>query len=370
MNILISNDAKDIAGGENYVLFLAEGLKRNNHNVIIAPLKNSQLAEKSKSLGFETIEVPYSLGGKEFLASFQLASAIRKKNIDIIHSNSNLDRTIAAFAAKTLGIKHIAQIHSAHSISHNITHLIRNKFLINHFITDGFQSKKLLVEEDKIPDEKISVVHIGIDDKIVRTTDAAKEKIKSEFNIKENDIVIGSISRLVKFKGHSILIKSFKQIVEYFPNTKLIIVGDGELLPQLIEEAASLNLEKNIIFTGYRTDLGEILSVFDIVVHPSIDFGGESFPIVLLMSLAAGKPVIASDVGDISYQVKNGINGYLVSPGSIDELTLKISELIKNKDLRLIMGANSRNIYNESFTLPIMISKIEKIYSNILIINY
>lgn len=366
MNILLTNDAFDIAGGENYVLFLAEGLKERGHNVFIAPLKNSKLAEISRSQGYETFEIPYAVGGKEFTAAYKIFSSIKEKNINIIHSNSNLDRTIAALAGKFLGIKHIAQIHSAHSISHNLTHILRNKFLINHFITDGYQSKKILIEEDKIPEEKVSVIHIGIDEKIVNTTTEKKEKIISEFNINKNDIVIGSISRLVPFKGHSILIEAIKPVVDKFPNIKLIIVGDGELLEILKKETINKGLENNIIFTGYRTDLAEIISVFDFVVHPSIDFGGESFPIVLLMSIAAGKPVIASNVGDISYQIKNGENGFLLKPGNVNELKNKILELVNDRNLINSMGKKSYEIYTNNFTLPVMIKKIEGIYNKIL----
>lgn len=366
MNILLTNDAVDIAGGENYVLFLAEGLKEKGHKVFIAPLKNSKLAEISLTQGYKTFEIPYAVRGKEFSAAYKIISSIKEKNINIIHSNSNLDRTIASFAAKFLGIKHVAQIHSAHSISHNMTHVLRNKYLINHFITDGYQSKKILVEEDKIPDDKISVVHIGIDEKIVKTTHEKKEKIVSEFNIKSGDIVIGSISRLVPFKGHLNLIEAIKPIVEKFPNVKLIIVGDGELLEKLKNETINKGLENNIIFTGYRNDLAEIFSVFDFVVHPSIDFGGESFPIVLLMSIAAKKPVIASNVGDISYQIKNGENGFLIKPGDVNELTNKIIELVNNRELINSMSKKSYEIYSKNYTLPIMTEKIEDIYNKIL----
>lgn len=64
MNIVLTNDAKTLAGGENYVLFLAQGLMERGHKVIIAPLSDSELADKSREMDFETIEIPYSAKGK------------------------------------------------------------------------------------------------------------------------------------------------------------------------------------------------------------------------------------------------------------------------------------------------------------------
>ncbi|MEO8233127.1 MAG: hypothetical protein ABI638_12650, partial [Ignavibacteriota bacterium] len=78
MNIVLSNDAQTFAGGENYVLYLANGLRDKGHNITIAPLLNSELSDTSRSIGFNTIEIPYGLNGREFNAVRVLYNQLKK----------------------------------------------------------------------------------------------------------------------------------------------------------------------------------------------------------------------------------------------------------------------------------------------------
>jgi len=361
MNIVLSNDAKDIAGGENFVLYLAKGLREKGHNVFIAPLINSELSKKTKELGYTVFDVPYAQGGKEFKAIKVLYQQLKNKQIQIVHSNSNSDRTIAAFAGKLIHAKNFASVHSSLSISHNITHIFRNKYLIDHFIPDGYATKKIMVEKDGIPGNKISVVHIGVPETMFMFSESGRQKIRSEFGIDSEQIVIGAISRLVEFKGHLFLMKAFKELTEKFNNIKLLIVGDGPLEDYLKTEAVNLGLSNKIIFAGHRSDLSDILSSMDIFAQTSIDFGGESFPIAMLDAMSVGLPLLASDVGDLKYMVENN-NGLLIKPKNIPQIATSLKLLIESEKLRKDFGSESRKLFLEKFTLQKMIDSIESLY--------
>ncbi len=179
MKIVLTNDAMNIAGGENYVLYLADGLSAKGHEILIAPLAGSELGEVSRERGYETIGIPYGAHGKEFNAVGLMVKALRGKNIDIVHTNSNLDRTIAAAAGKFIGAKNISTIHSCLSINRNIMHWYRNKYLINHFTPVGHSTEKIMVETDKIPPEKITVVHIGIPEDKIKRTEGGRKKVRT-----------------------------------------------------------------------------------------------------------------------------------------------------------------------------------------------
>ena len=360
MNIVLTNDAKDIAGGENFVLYLADGLREKEHNVFIAPLSNSELSKKTKELGYTVFDVPYAQGGKEFKAVSVLYQQLKNKQITILHSNSNFDRTIAAFAGKFIRAKNFASVHSSMSISHNITHKFRNKYLIDHFIPDGYATKKIMVEKDGIPGNKISVVHIGVPENMFMFSESGRQKIRSEFGIDTEQIVIGAVSRLVEFKGHIFLMKAFKELTGKFNNIKLLIVGDGPLGDSLKTEATNLGLS-NIIFTGHRNDLSDILSSLDIFTQTSIDFGGESFPIAMLDAMSVGLPLLASDVGDLKFMVEKN-NGLLVEPKNISQITNSLKLLIESEKLRKNFGSESRKIFLEKFTIQKMIDNIESLY--------
>jgi glycosyltransferase involved in cell wall biosynthesis len=365
MNIVLTNDAKDIAGGENYVWYLANGLKNKSHNVIIAPLTGSELAAKAKK-DFEIIEVKYSGSYKAISLAKYLADRLRNKHIDIIHTNSNIDRTIGSLTARKLKCGSVAQNHSCLSIQHNLTHWLRNKFWIDHFITNSDPSTKILIEKDKIAKEKVTTVHLGIPSDTVNVSEIYRVETRNKLKVNDNEILIGAISRLVAFKGHSVLLKAFNKSLSTIPDLKLVLIGDGELKESLMEQARELGISDKIIFAGYQTELNGFLSAFDIFIHPSIDFGGESFPVSVLLSLCAGLPVIASDVADIKYQVVDGYNGFLVQPGNVEMLAEKIVTLAADKLMQKQFSQNSLSHFQKNFTLEPMVEKIEQIYKAVL----
>ena len=273
MNIVITNDAMDIAGGENHALYVAKGLREEGNNIILCPQENSMLFYESVKQGFETIAVPYCRGGKQFLSAINLMTKkLKDKKIDIIHSNSNSDRTISAITAKKLKCKNVTSVHSCQSIRYNIVHWYRNKYLIHHFISDGYSSKKILTANDKIPENKVTVIHTGIPDSIAQFSEEKRITTRNKLNISSDNIVIGVVARLVDFKGINILIDSLKIIKEKenINNVKLLIVGDGILRGELEQQTERLNLKNKIIFTGFRNDLDNCLSAMDIYTQPSL----------------------------------------------------------------------------------------------------
>ena len=367
MKILLTNDAADIAGGENYVLHLAEGLAQKGHEILLAPLINSDLEEASRKKGFETFGVPYGAHGKEFNAVRAMVSYFRNKGIDIIHTNSNLDRTIAAAAGRFIKAKNISTVHSCLSINRNIMHWFRNKYLVDHFTPVGHSTKKIMVETDKIDPSKITVVHIGIPEGRIRRTEEGRAKIRKEFDIRDNEIIIGSLSRLVEFKGHKYLLSAFNELIKNGKSDlKLMIVGEGELKTALINQVKEYKLDNKIIFTGTRNDISDILSAFDVFTQFSVDAGGETFPVALIEALAAGLPAVGSRVGDIEFLIDNGINGFLVEPENIGQFNSALLKIIDIRQTSEEMGKASREKYLNEFTLDKMISNIEVIYRKVI----
>ncbi|NWF49599.1 MAG: glycosyltransferase family 4 protein [Ignavibacteriaceae bacterium] len=363
--ILLTNDAERIAGGEKYVLYLANALKNNGHQIYLAPLRNSELADKSKQMGFETFEIPYGLHGKEFNAIRILYQNIRTKKIDIIHSNSGLDRTIAAYAGRITGALNITTIHSCLSIRNNFMHAFRNKFLLDHFTPVGNSIRKILTDIDKIPSEKITVVNIGIPRNEISFNPEGRQKIREQLKIPAEQIVLGTLSRLVEFKGHKFLLRAVKQLQNQGKNFVLIIAGDGPLKNDLMDETKMLGISDRVFFLGHRTDITDILSSMDIFVQPSKDFGGETFPVAILEALSIGLPVVASEVGDLSTLV-NETNGILTNPEDVQELSVALNSLISNKGRIVELGKNSRKKFESEFTVEIMTERMEKVYKRVL----
>jgi len=368
IKILLLNSLYIYGGGEYFTFSLAKYLNNNKYDVYVSCPPDTILEKKCIEENIPLFCLNYPLSGKSKVVSIanKLKNFIKENKIDIVHSNTNFDRTAGAFA--TIGTKavHTASIHSFYSIRRNLTHLIRNKYYVKHFIASGDSIKKLLVEKDKIPSERITSIRLGIDTYDFNNNNVFRKKVRERYGLKDNELVIGNVGRLVKFKGQEKLIKAFSEINKKYPDTKLIITGDGELKKNLAELCAELSVQDKVIFTGFQEKLNEIYPAFDIYVHPSLKGHEELFPFAVLNALAACLPVIASDTGELKQMVKNNVNGYLLETGSPELISEKLDILINDKEKRKKFGQEGLELVNEKFTLEKMGQKVTGIYKKII----
>jgi glycosyltransferase involved in cell wall biosynthesis len=211
--------------------------------------------------------------------------------------------------------------------------------------------------------EKYVIIHSGVMLQQIMNMNFVAETGKKKLCIPQNSNVIGVVGRLVPIKGHKYLVSAAKRIIREFNNTVFVFVGDGYLESKLERQSESLGVRKNIIFTGWRKDVTEILSLFDILVLPSLN---EGMGKVLIEGMALGKPIVASSVGGIIDLVKNGDNGILVPPKDSDALEEAILKLIRNKNLAQKLGKNGKaRVYPEYDTF-VMVRQIEDLYEDLL----
>lgn len=135
------------------------------------------------------------------------------------------------------------------------------------------------------------VLNNAIDTKLFAYNEELRHKIRNEFNIDKN-YVIGHIGRLIPVKNHQFILSIFKKIKKQIPNAKLMLVGDGDLRPQLEAQAKELGIADDVIFTGVRSDINEIVQAMDFFVFPSLY---EGLPVTLVEVQTSGLPCVISD---------------------------------------------------------------------------
>lgn len=363
--ILLTNGSDIYSGGEYFVLEFGKKLKDRGYDITICCHPGILLYEKAKAFGINLFPVDFPVKGEIFKFTKIIYDYIKKNKIDIVHTNNNYDRTAAGFAAKFAGAGHITMNHSYHSISHNITHYIRNHYCTNYFLVDGFCTKELLIKEDKIDAAKIKVIHLGIEPDAMKKDAALRKKIRDEFNISDDTILFGNTGRLVEFKGQEYLVKSFTQVAKQFDKIKLMIVGNGHLEQKLKDLTNEFGLNDKIIFPGFRDDMQAVYSAFDVYLHSSVEGGGETFPFSVLYSLAQGIPAVVTDVGDVAKMIEQGDTGYFVPDKNPEAMAEKIIYLLKNKNLITEFGSNALKLLHKKFTLDIMFDNIIDVYNKI-----
>jgi len=153
-----------------------------------------------------------------------------------------------------------------------------------------------------------------------------------------------------------------KNIKDKFKTLKLLIVGDGPLKEDLKQETQRLGISNDVIFTGYRTDIPQLLSVMDIFVLPSLT---EGLPMVLLEAMASRKPIIATNVGAIP-KVINKDNGLLVEPKDVTALQRAIEILLNDKGIKQKFASSSYETVMVKFSSEQMCSKYYELYKEVM----
>jgi glycosyltransferase involved in cell wall biosynthesis len=184
--------------------------------------------------------------------------------------------------------------------------------------------------------------------------------------LKAGTAYIGTIGRLVGWKGIQILLKVMPMIVQACPETALLIIGDGEYRVELETLADNLGISKYVIFVGrIEHDMLPVwINSMDMLVQPSI--GDEAFGISVAEAMSCGKPVIATSSGGMPEIVQDGEVGYIVPKRDEGLLAEKIITLVNNKYLAAEMGMKARDRIIAEFTWGKVVSRLGKVYERVL----
>jgi len=365
LNILITNSTDIFGGGEDYVLTLATHLKRRGHAVWVSALPDHLLLQKCTRNDIETIPVQYTGMANVFTVSSQLRREMRSRQVHVVHSNANYDRTCAALACARTRSAHIATVHSAHSIQHNLTHWLRNQYGIDHFIAVAEAVREVLIREDRIAPGRITVVPNGVPPND-GDHEARRREVRRQLDIPAQTVVIGNVARLVTFKGHRYLLDAVAALTHSGANVLVLIAGDGELRTSLEEQVRRLGIGQSVRFLGFQENVRELYHAFDVYCQPSIERAEEAFPIAVLDAMATALPVVATRVGGIPSMVQNDITGFIVSPEETAGLEESLLRLCTDPMLRERLGRGSYDLFHARFSAETMTDTVEAVYSRFL----
>ena len=348
------------------MLELAKALLGRGHRTWVCCRPDNLLREKCEQAGVATLPLDFPPNGRLVNYIRELKRIILENGITIVHTNGNYDRTAGAFAAWRAGVPHVTNVHSLQSIQHNLTHWVRNRMLTDRFLADGVQVKDLLIHHDHIPPSDVVVFYHGVNPERMRRDERLRRSMRAEFGMTDDTVLIGNVSRFVLMKGHSYLLHAFAEVAGEFSDARLVLVGDGELWEELKALSCSLGIEQKVIFTGFREDLQALYSSFDIYAHSSIEGGGETISFAVQQALAQELPVVVTRVGDVAENVREGINGFVVSDRDPKALAAQLRILVRDRSLRRNMGTEGLKYLLERFTTERMVSAVESVYRNVL----
>lgn len=363
-------------GGERAFAQIINGLDKEKYEIYTACLPGGIFEEKIKT---SAKILPFDLRNRfNLLRIYQLAKILKEKNIEIVHSQGGRGGFFARIAAKMAKVPAMISTIAMPVEGFDVGLLRKGIYVmldrfserfVDRFIVVSETLRDRLIEKHKVPSKNIVKIYNGIEVKEYYSIFESAYKIRDEFNIKPDVQLVGTIGRLVWQKGLPYFIQAIKQIVDgrwqVAGEMKFLIVGEGNERKNLERMVKELGIKKNVIFTGFRKDVKEILQALDIFVLPSIR---EGQPIILLEAMAMGKPIVATDIEGVNETVVNGLTGILVPPKAPQALARAIVSLLKDSKKAQKMGQAGRRVVEEKFDLKDKVKQHERLYEAVIAI--
>lgn len=346
----------------------------NDHHGFVAKLRTPSLYSFcKKNIVLNTIlnlyQKTYNFIRHDLYLYLLFIKLLKKYKIDLIHLNNEPTLTHWLIASKILGIRCISHIRGNLDIPWIKKRLIKyyDKVIsISHSVTQEAINKN-------VDTTNFITIHDGIDvNAVVNMRCRSPEDIRNEFNFSTDDLIVGMVGNIKNWKGQHVLIEAINLISDKYPKIKCLLVGavsglseDREYYRSLQLAVKKYNLGKQILFTGFRKDITDIISIFDVMIHTSTQ--PEPLGRVILEGMLLGKPVITTAHGGPLEIIDDKINGFLVKPSDPQELAERIVTVLNDINAMSEITINAKKRINEYFDINMNVNKIESLYSELLI---
>lgn len=352
----------DLGGLQQVIYNLCRTIDRERFDIAVLCLTHTGcFADDVQQLGIPVYLLEQKPNGVDYFAFFKVARLLKQLKIDIVHTHNTqpfFDGTLGALIA---GVKTVIHTDHARLFPDKKRYMIA-EWLLSRFayrvVGCSEHTSQQLIKYEKISPKKIITIPNGIDGSRFQL-EINKSAKRRDLGIRANGPVLGVASRLTRQKGITYLLQAMPAILQAHPDTTLVVAGNGDLREALQREAVQLGIEQSVCFCGARKDIPELLHLFDIYVMPSL---WEGLPMILLEAMAAGCPIIATDVGGNGSAVNHERTGLLVPPESSEALAQAIVELLDKPALRRQYADAAQLLFERDFSAKSMTARYEELY--------
>jgi glycosyltransferase involved in cell wall biosynthesis len=308
---------------------------------------------------------------KNALTIHHMVRLLKKNHIDIVHVNEIFDiyAAVAARIARKKCVWHIrAELTPWPILKKSLPRLVTS-------LADTVLVVSQSVRENLFPHVSPNTgnVHVLYDpapEPHQFNPNITGQSVREEFKIRCDQPVVTLVAKLISRKGHDLLLRAAPEVLKAHPDTIFLLVGGErsgshhkEYANRLRSLVASLNLQKQVFFTGFRSDIPEIMAASDIIVHCSTY--PDPFPGVVLQGMASGKPVVAPALGGPKEQIEDRVSGILVQPNNPYELANAIAYLLQNETERSRIGKAAVRRARSNFSSEKFFTDLLKVYSRL-----
>jgi len=376
LTIVFVIDSAAIGGAESLICSLIRGLPRDRFEChLICPAFGPMVSRYA-----EAVTGVVTVSGKRFIsprAIVTMARVMRRLQADIVHTCLYTSDVGGILAARIAGVPRVV----AHVVGHNFyvtdergMRRLRKRMLSSCYrwvyrMADQVIAVSEAVKADlvhrrgvRVAPRKIMVLRHGLLDHHAPTASAeAITRVKALCGVDEDSRLIAVIANLIPMKGHPYLLRALVRVAEAVPKATCVLVGDGPSRFELEGLVRQLGLNGRVVFAGILSEEFKhaVLQASQLVVLPSLS---EGLPVVLLEAMAAGKPVVASDVGGVREIVDNGVTGFVVPPKDPEALGKAISSLLLDPVLADRLGHAGRSRAETQCSFDEMMARFQDLY--------
>jgi glycosyltransferase involved in cell wall biosynthesis len=349
-------------GAENVVVQLASALQAGGaDNVVFLPKHGegwvaAQLRGSGVTIEHFHVERPISPA-----CARSLLEAFRRHRIAIAHSHEFSMAVYGAWAAWRHGVPHLVTMHGKRYYADRLQRriaLYAAMAMSAHTVAVSTPLARHIAADLHVPSARIRMIPNG-----VRYARPERVTLRVELGLATADRLLVSVGNLYPVKGHVHLIDALARLAGDHPALHLAICGRGELRDALASRAREHGLEDRVHLLGLRSDVAAVLAAADIFVLPSLS---EGLPLALLEAMFAGRPIVASDVGDVRLGLAQGTAGLLVEPADPGALAAALDRLLHDPEEAKRLGDRAAAHARAEYDLSRMVQRYVALYQGAL----
>ncbi len=364
MNILHLTTHVNLGGITSYIGTLSKAMAKSGHQSSVVSSGGSatvHLTRSGVSCYEYSIRTKSELNPKLYWALPQIARLVKEEHYDILHAHSRVTQVLAYFVSKLTGVPYVSTAHGFYT-----PRIGRRLFPAwgERVVAISTLVSEELSNAHRVKHERIRMIHNAVDLDVFLKRFGQQDRafLRNRYGIPKDAIVLGTLSRLVRDKGHEFLLKAAKKLLPEFPNLYILMVGDGREKENLERLIRAWGPHAKII-PGVQ-DTTAVFSVMDIFVHPATY--REGFGLSIAEAMIAGLPVVATDIPAINTLLSDGLNGRVVKPKDADALASAIRDLIKDPAKARSLAEKGRETALSICQPERMAREIEQVYLEVL----
>ena len=360
MRIVHLDTGQELRGGQRQLLCLARGLRERGHEQLIVCLDGSRLEPRAREEGFRIFALPRDDPGHAH-GMMQLRQRLLAEPAQILHAHDGKGQTLSWLASLGLRVRRVA--------SRRVTFLPgavkRHRFIYTrtcHAVIAVSHYIRALLITAGIPGDKIEVIPDGIEIPAELATRAERARTRAAWGFGEQEFAIGHMGAFTPEKGQDVAIDTLRLLVERLPAARLLLVGNPHSGQRVALGERIKSSGARVRLLGELDELRGFFAGIDLFIMPS---RAEGLGSAALLAMAQGLPVLASRVGGLPEIVESGRSGWLVEPGSPQQLADGIIAAASDRARLTEFGLHARERARQ-FSSDIMVAKTEALYQRLL----